>query len=137
MLKKILEKFYGKSEYLYLNKYTMDKFRFKQLLESTLGNVKPLITEGDNDTPKKWKEWAQEGYEYSPGTYPPNKNDMFYGQLSVLTRIKQAGSEHLRQTIFLNAKEKGFNPNVDGLIVFKNLDDGKIECRFLTKEKLF
>jgi hypothetical protein len=115
----------------------MDKFRFKQLLESTLGNVKPLLTEGDDDTPKKWKQWEKEGYEYSPGTMPPNKNDMFYGQLSVVARIKQSGQEHLRQTIYLNADKKGFDRNVDGLIVFKNLDNGKIECRFLTKEKLF
>ena len=115
----------------------MDKFRFKQLLESTLGNVKPLITEGDNDTPKKWKEWEKEGYEYSPGTYPPNKNDMFYGQLSVVDRIKQNGSEHLRLTIYLNADTKGFDRNVDGLIVFKTLDNGNFDCRFLTKEKLF
>jgi hypothetical protein len=63
---------------------------------------------------------------------PPNKNDMFYGP-----RIKQSGQEHLRQTIYLNADKKGFDRNVDGLIVFKNLDNGKIECRFLTKEKLF
>jgi hypothetical protein len=37
----------------------------------------------------------------------------------------------------LNADEKGFDRNVDGLMVFKNLDNGTIECRFLTKEKLF
>jgi hypothetical protein len=115
----------------------MDKFRFEQLLESTMGNVKPLITEGDNDTPKKWKEWEKDGYEYSPGTLPPNKNDMFYGQLSVISKIKTNGAEHLRQTILLNSKEKGFDSNVDGLIVFKTLDNGNIECRFLTKEKLF
>ena len=115
----------------------MELNRFKQLLESTMGNVKPLLTEGDDDTPKKWKQWEKEGYEYSPGTMPPNKNDMFYGQLSVVARIKQSGQEHLRQTIYLNADEKGFDRNVDGLMVFKNLDNGTIECRFLTKEKLF
>jgi len=117
-----------------LNEY---RERFNTLMESTLGDVKPLITEGDNDSPKKWKKWKREGYEYIPGTLPPNNNDMFYGQLSVLDRIKQNGVEHLRQIIYSKAKEKGFNPNVDGLIVFKTLDDGKIECRFLTKQKLF
>ena len=30
----------------------MDKFRFKQLLESTIGNVKPLITEDDEQKNK-------------------------------------------------------------------------------------
>ena len=115
----------------------MDKFRFKQLLESTLGNVKPLLSEGDGDTPKKWKVWRKEGYEYSPGTMPPKRNDMFYGQLSVVGRIKQSAQEHLRQTIYLNADKKGFDRNVDGLMVFKDLGNGKIECRFLTKEKLF
>jgi hypothetical protein len=62
---------------------------------------------------------------------------MFYGQLSVISKIKTNGAEHLRQTILLNSKEKGFDSNVDGLIVFKTLDNGNIECRFLTKEKLF
>ena len=113
------------------------KIRFNSLLESTMGDVKPLLTEGDDDTPKKWKQWEKEGYKYNPGAIPPNKNDMFYGQLSVVSRIKNAGQEHLRQTIYFNADKKGFDRNVDGLMVFKYLDNGKIECRFLTKEKLF
>ena len=109
-----------------------------RLTESELTNlIKQIIKEENQDPQKKWKDWEKDGYEYSLGTKPPNKNDMFYGQISAVSNTKSSAQIALNQTILQNAKIHNFDVNVDGLYVYKTLSNGNIEARFLTKNKLF
>ena len=110
-----------------------------RLTESDLTRIvkRVIIEQNDYNTPKKWKDWKKEGYKYDAGSIPPSKNDMFYGQLNAVDRIKQNCKDWLQQTIYMNAQKYGFDRNVTGLEVCKVLNNGNFECRLLTKEKLF
>lgn len=54
----------------------MDKNRFKQLLESTMGNVKPLISEEENQT------YSIPPFNNLPDEIKTNTNDVFYGTVT-------------------------------------------------------
>jgi hypothetical protein len=108
----------------------MEINRFKQLLESTMGNIKPLIME-QTEKIVSLKQLKKMGYDYPMGSAPP-KGDLIDTEISSVGKTITSASTSLMTLV----RQKSIpSTNNDGMIFNKTLDNGNVEVRWVLFKK--
>ena len=110
--------------YLLLVIYTKDNMQ-----RTYLTLWRQYLTEAVETTQVKWKELQRQGYDVTPGTRPPDKNDIFNVDAELHATAQTQSAAALTLNAILNKKNIAGST---GLVIMRS-DGNLVHAQFVTR----